>query len=51
MVAHTERQLFPQHNFYASKKLLTGDTYEFGKTKTEVINAKKGELVLVTQKK
>jgi len=49
ITVHTERQLFPEQNFYANKKLLTGDTFKLGKTKTEVIHTKKGELVLVTQ--
>lgn len=49
IVVHTESQLFPEHNFYADKELLTGDSYTLGKIKTEVVNKKKGELILIAQ--
>lgn len=50
IVVHTERQLFPEHNFYANKKLLAGEIYKLGKIKTKVITTKKGELILRIQK-
>jgi len=49
IVVHTERQLFPERHFYANNELAVGDIFTFGKIKTEVVNTKKGELVLITQ--
>jgi len=47
---YTERQLFPEHPFYANEELLAGDTYRLGKTTSKVIANSGGELIVRTQK-
>lgn len=49
IIVYAERQLFPEHNFYPRKELITGDTFTLGKTQAKVITNKKGELTLKTQ--
>lgn len=49
IIVLTGQQLFTEDRFYADKKILTGDWYSLGKTKTQVIKKKKGELFLLAQ--
>lgn len=45
----TERQFFPNENFFSKEKLNTGDHLSIGSTKAKIKSNTKGELVLTTQ--
>ncbi len=48
IIMYTDKQIFLEEYFLPADRLLSGDRFDVGKIKAEVVSSKKGELVLRT---